>query len=71
MFLLTYQEVMIVVAEDIQCCRIIISQTLFVVVITPFFPWDGNTAQTAIQVHAVNLIKIRIRERWQPILNQP
>ena len=24
---------------------------------TPPLPWDGGTAQTAIQVHAINLIK--------------
>ena len=31
---------------------------------------DGGTAWTATQVHAVNLIEIRLRERWQPISNQ-
>ena len=41
-----------------------------VVLITPPLPRDGDTAQTAIQVHAVNLIKIRLGERWQPISNQ-
>ena len=41
-----------------------------VVVITPPLPWDGGTARTAIQVHAVNLIEIRLGKRWQPILNQ-
>ena len=29
-----------------------------VVVITPPLPGDGGTAQTAIQVHAVNLIEL-------------
>ena len=43
---------------------------VIVVVITPPLPWDGNTAQTAIQVHVVNLIEIRLGERWQPISNQ-
>ena len=31
-----------------------------VVVITPPLPRDGGTARTEIQVHAVNLIKIRL-----------
>ena len=34
-----------------------------VVVITPTLPQDGGTAQTAIPVHAVNLIEIRLGER--------
>ena len=38
--------------------------------ITPPLPRDGGTARTAIQAHAVNLIEIRLVERWQPILNQ-
>ena len=29
-----------------------------VVVITPLLPRDGDTARTAIQVHAVNLIEL-------------
>ena len=33
-------------------------------------PRDGGTVWTAIQVHAVNLIEIRLGERWQPISNQ-
>ena len=41
-----------------------------VIVISPSLPRDGDTAQPAIQVHAINQIEIRIRERWQPILNQ-
>ena len=42
-----------------------------VIVITPPpLPRDGGTAQTAIQVNAVNLIDIRPGERWQPISNQ-
>ena len=41
-----------------------------VVVITPFHPRDVGTARTAIQVHAVNLIEIRLGERRQLILNQ-
>ena len=42
-----------------------------VVVITPPLSRDGGTARTAIQVHAVNLIEIRLGERRQPISNQP
>ena len=41
-----------------------------VVVVTPSLPQDGGTIPTAIQVHAVNLIEIRLGERWQPISNQ-
>ena len=41
-----------------------------VVVITPPLPRDRGTALTSIQVHAVNLIEIRLGERWQPISNQ-
>ena len=47
--------------HSIDCC-------LFVV--TPPLLRNGGTAWTAIQVHAVNLIEIRLRERWQPVLNQ-
>ena len=39
-------------------------------VVTPPLPRDGGTARTAIQVHTVNLIEIRLGERWQPISNQ-
>ena len=39
-------------------------------VVTPTLPRDGGTAGTAIQVHALNLIEIRLGERWQPISNQ-
>ena len=39
-------------------------------VVTPPFPRDEGTARTAIQVHAVNLITIKLGERWQPISNQ-
>ena len=39
-------------------------------VITPSLSRDGGTARTAIQVYAVNLIEIRLWERWLPILNQ-
>ena len=42
----------------------------FVCLFTPPLPRDGGTAQTAIRIHAVNLIEIRLEERWQPILNQ-
>ena len=41
-----------------------------VVMITPPLPRDVGTARTANQVHAVNLIEIRLGERWQPISNQ-
>ena len=41
-----------------------------VVVITPPLPRDGGTARTAIQVHTVNLIAIKLGDRWQPISNQ-
>ena len=34
-----------------------------VVVITHPLPWDGGMARTTIQVHAVNLIDIRLGER--------
>ena len=40
------------------------------VVITPPLPLDEGTARTAIQVHAANLIEIRLGERWQLISNQ-
>ena len=33
-----------------------------VVVITPPLPWDGGTTRTAIQVHAVKLIEIRLEK---------
>ena len=42
-------------------------EVVVVVVITPSLPRDGGTARTAIQVRAVNLIKIRLGERWQPL----
>ena len=41
-----------------------------VVVITPPLRRDEGTARTAIQVHAVNLIEVRLGERWQLISNQ-
>ena len=41
-----------------------------VVVITPPLPQDGDTARTAIQIHAVNLIEIRLGERMQLNSNQ-
>ena len=59
---------------SIVCPNRLLSLALFtyvvVVVITPPLPRSGATARTAVQVHAVNLIKIRLGERWQPILNQ-
>ena len=33
-------------------------------------PRDGGTAQKAIQVHAVNLIEIRLGKRWQHVSNR-
>ena len=47
-----------------------IDKRIVIVVITSPLPRDGGTAQTAIQVHAVNIIEIRLGERWQPISNQ-
>ena len=41
-----------------------------VVVITPPLPQNRGMARKAIQVHAVNLIEIRLGEIWQPISNQ-
>ena len=38
------------------------------VTISPL-PRDGGMARTAIQVHAVSLIQVRLGERWQPISN--
>ena len=46
-----------------------IDDAVVVVVITPPLPQDGGTARTAIQVHADNLIEIRLGETWQPISN--
>ena len=43
---------------------------IYAVVITPHPARDGGKARTAIQVHAVNLIEIRLRERWQLISYQ-
>ena len=43
---------------------------LVIVVITLPLPRDGGTARTAIQVHAVNLIEIRLGERCESISNQ-
>ena len=39
---------------------------VFVVVITPLLLRDGRTVRTAIQVHAVNLIEIRLGEDGSP-----
>ena len=41
-----------------------------VVVITPPLPRDRGTARMALQVHAVNLIEIRLGERWHSISNR-
>ena len=35
-----------------------------VVLITLSFSWDGSTLRTAIQIHAVNLIEMRLGEIW-------
>ena len=48
----------------------VVSLSSFVVVITPPLPRDGDTAETAIQVHAVYLIEITLEEKWQHISNQ-
>ena len=45
-------------------------KAVVVVVITPPLPRDGGTARTAIQIHAVNLVEIRLGKSWQPISNQ-
>ena len=45
-------------------------QKQLVVVIIPPLSLGGGTARTAIPVHTVNLIEIRLGERWQPIWNQ-
>ena len=45
-------------------------RSVVLVVIAPSLPRDGGTARTAIQVHAINLFKIRLGEKWQPISNQ-
>ena len=49
---------------------VVVQHNVVVVVITPPLPWDRGTVQTAIQVHALNLIEIRLGKRWQPISNQ-
>ena len=41
-----------------------------VVVITPSLSRNGGTARNAIQVHAINLIEIRLGKRSLPISNQ-
>ena len=38
-----------------------------VVVITSPLPRNAGTAPTATQVYVVNLIEVRLEERWQPI----
>ena len=37
-----------------------------VVLVAPPFPRDGGTARTAIQVHAINLIEIRLGKNGSP-----
>ena len=54
----------------IACSHALLQKIFVVVVITPSLLRGGGTARTAIQVHAVNLIEIRLGERWQPILKQ-
>ena len=56
--------------SDLVDCRLKPVVVVVVVVITPTCPRDGGAARTAIQVHAVNPIEIRLGERWQPISNQ-
>ena len=46
------------------------SLVVVVVVITPPLLRDGGTAPTATQVHTVNLIEIKLGERWQSVSNQ-
>ena len=50
--------------------RASVFSVVVVVVITLFLPQHRGTARTAVQIHAVNLIDIRLVERWQPISNQ-
>ena len=54
------------------CCysAIVWSVLADVVVITRPFPSNEGMTQTAVHIHAVNLIKSRLGERWQPISNQ-
>ena len=47
-------------------CRISGISPVCVCVFTPPLPWDGGTARTVIQVHAVNLIDIRLGEDGSP-----
>ena len=51
------QEVMLLTVSTV---------VVVVVVITPPLPRDGGTTRTAIQVHAVNLIKIRLEVDSSP-----
>ena len=48
----------------------VLKETIVLVVITPPLPQDRGTARTAIQGHAVNLIEIRLEERWHSISKQ-
>ena len=45
---------------------LVVVVVVVVVVITPPLPRDGGTAPTAIQVHAVSLIDIRLGEDGSP-----
>ena len=47
-----------------------LNEATVVVAVVITLPPDGGTARMAIQVHAVNLIEIRLGERWQPVSNQ-
>ena len=43
---------------------------LLFLLFSPFLPLDRGTTQTAIQVHAVKLMEIRLGQRWQLVSNQ-
>ena len=58
------------ISNKLTMYKFIMQYHVGVVVITPPLPRDESTARTAIQDHAVNLIEIKLGERWQPISNQ-
>ena len=51
-------------------CRLFWLSQIQLVIVVITLPRDGGTARTAIQVHAVNLIEIRLGERCESISNQ-
>ena len=61
---------MVIILEQMKKTNFSFNVVVVVVVITPSLPWDEGTARTAIQVYAINLIKIRLGERWQLVSNQ-